>query len=227
MNVESREQAKTEVRRMAADLTAGTDHETYAVPRSTRTTGWWPSPGPTSTARLDREMGDAVPGDVSELLRGLDEGSAVVAIGAAGSGKSTAAAAARALGYTVISLDELRREVSPRRDAGDQSATRPAVAAQNALFDEALSAGKSVYLDSTNVEGHVRAGLIEQARRHGRTVVALRFLPGLSICQVRNAARQDSRRVPEDVLAWQYVGARNATEAVLLAEGFTAVHDVG
>ncbi|WP_161693457.1 ATP-binding protein [Streptomyces boluensis] len=42
-------------------------------------------------------------------IRTLTEGVLTVAVGAAGSGKSTAAADARALGYTVICLDELRR----------------------------------------------------------------------------------------------------------------------
>ncbi|NBE53973.1 ATP-binding protein [Streptomyces boluensis] len=75
----------------------------------------------------------------------------------------------------------------------------------------------------------MRAGLIERARRHGRPVVALRFLPGLAVCRARNDARTGadaSRRVPDDVLAWQYDGAQHATEAALLAEGFTAAHTV-
>ncbi|WP_162001907.1 ATP-binding protein [Streptomyces violaceusniger] len=41
-----------------------------------------------------------------------------------------------------------------------------------ALLEQHLSAGATVFLDSTNAEPHVRAGLVERARRHGRPVVA-------------------------------------------------------
>ncbi|MDI3408370.1 ATP-binding protein [Streptomyces cavernicola] len=163
-------------------------------------------------------------GEVSELLRGLPQGVVVVAVGAAGSGKSTGAAVARAHGYTVICLDELRQEISG--DAGDQAATPLAVARQNTLLDAAMGAGEPVFLDSTNVEVRVRADLVARAHHHGRPVVALRFVPGRDVCQARNASRTGSARVPEDVLAWQYEGAQYASEAVLLAEGFIAAYTV-
>ncbi|MFB8000475.1 AAA family ATPase [Streptomyces sp. NPDC056002] len=111
-------------------------------------------------------------------------------------------------------------------DAGDQSATPAAVERQNALLEQHLSAGTTVFLDSTNVEDHVRASLVQQARRHGRPVVALRFLPHLDTCRARNRARPANRRVPDDVLAWQHARTREATPQALLAEGFTAAHDV-
>ncbi|MGC4923822.1 AAA family ATPase [Streptomyces sp. DT197] len=123
----------------------------------------------------------------------------------------------------------------PRLDAlvaDDAPATsrpaRPAtVARQNALLEQHLTAGSTLFLDSTNVEVLVRADLVERAPRHNRPIGALRFLPDLSTCLARNAQRPPGRRVPPDTLRWQHHLAREATPDALLREGFTAVHQVG
>ncbi|MFD8573410.1 AAA family ATPase [Streptomyces sp. NPDC059639] len=159
-------------------------------------------------------------------LADVDPTALVVAVGPGGSGKSTYSAAASARGLVVICLDALRQEVSATGDAGDQSATPAAVALQGALLDAHLRAGEGVFLDSTNVEIRVRADAIARARVHGRPVVALRFLPDLDVCRARNAARPANRRVPDNVLDWQHALAAQATVPALLAEGFTAAHDV-
>jgi hypothetical protein len=104
--------------------------------------------------------------------------------------------------------------------------TPAAVARQNVLLEQYLSVGATVFLDSTNVEPRVRAGLVELARRHRRPILALRILPALETCLARNAARPANRRVPDDALRWQHALAYQATEQALLAEGFTAVHQV-
>ncbi|WP_411575124.1 AAA family ATPase [Streptomyces fradiae] len=158
----------------------------------------------------------------TDVLRSIEPGTLVVAVGPGASGKSTFAAAARV--RTVLSLDTLREQIGG--DAGDQSVTPAAVAEQTRLLDWHLTEGTTVYLDSTNVEPHVRARLIEQADRHGRFITALRFLPDLDTCQARNAARPANRQVPADVLAWQHSLALTATPEALLAEGFTAAHDI-
>lgn len=152
----------------------------------------------------------------------LAPGTLVVGIGSGASGKSTFAADAPV--DVVICLDSLRREIGG--DEGDQSVTPAAVARQNALLEKHLSAGATVFLDSTNVEPHVRAQLVDQARHHGRPVVALRFLTDLDTCLTRNALRPANRRVPDDTLRWQHDLTREATPDVLLREGFTAVHQV-
>ncbi|MFB9580037.1 ATP-binding protein [Streptomyces goshikiensis] len=153
----------------------------------------------------------------------LVPGTLLVAVGPGASGKSTYAETAAV--DAVVCLDSLRREISGG-DAGDQSVTPAAVERQNALLEEHLGAGRTVFLDSTNVEPHVRAGLVERTRRRGRPIVALLFLPHLDTCLARNALRSADRRVPEDTLRWQHALAREATPDVLLGEGFTSVHHI-
>ncbi|MEV4438051.1 ATP-binding protein [Streptomyces sp. NPDC049577] len=150
----------------------------------------------------------------------LTPGTLLVAVGPGASGKSTYADTADV--DVVICLDSLRHEIGG--DTGDQSVTPAAAERQNALLEHYLSAGASVFLDSTNVEAHLRARLVERARRHGRPVVALRFLPDLNTCLARNRLRPANRRIPDDTLRWQHDLARAATPSVLLAEGFAAVH---
>ncbi|MGW9439616.1 AAA family ATPase [Streptomyces sp. NPDC055607] len=146
-----------------------------------------------------------------------------VAVGPAGSGKSTAAAWFPV--DAVVCLDELRREISGG-NPDDQSVTPAAVARQISLLNDHLAAGRSVFVDSTNLEPHVRAGLLELARRHGRQAFALRFPVDLDTCLARNAQRSDDRRVPEATLRWQHGLAQEATPEALLREGFTEVHDL-
>ncbi|MEU9535843.1 ATP-binding protein [Streptomyces sp. NPDC048213] len=163
-------------------------------------------------------MNDSAENNRTQLPRPL-----FVAVGPAGSGKSTAAAWFPA--DAVVCLDELRREISGG-NPGDQSVTPAAVARQISLLDEHLAAGRTVFVDSTNVEPHVRAGLLELARRHGLQAFALRFPVDLDTCLARNALRQDDRRVPEATLCWQHGLAQEATAEALLGEGFSEVHDM-
>ncbi|GAA2964896.1 hypothetical protein GCM10010518_59330 [Kitasatospora cinereorecta] len=152
----------------------------------------------------------------------LTPGTLLVAVGPGASGKSTYADTAAV--DAVVCLDSLRREIGG--DAGDQSVTPAAVERQNSLLEQHLSAGATVFLDSTNVEPHVRAQLVERARRRGRPIVALRFLPDLDTCLTRNAQRPANRQVPPDTLRWQHQLAQKATPDALLREGFTAVHHI-
>lgn len=163
----------------------------------------------------------------TSVLRAVVPGTLVVAVGPGGAGKSRFADDAfctEAVIEEVVCLDSLRQEIGG--DAGDQSVTPAAVALQNALLEKHLSAGTTVFLDSTNVEVSVRAALVRQARQHGRPIVALRFLPHLDTCRARNRERAANRQVPDDVLVWQHSLALAATPKALLAEGFTAAHDI-
>ncbi|MFF3958784.1 AAA family ATPase [Streptomyces sp. NPDC001890] len=158
---------------------------------------------------------------LTESLRGLAPGALVVAIGPGASGKSTAALTAPV--DAVISLDVLRGRIGTSQ--GDQSATPAAVEQQNRLLDTFLAAGRRVFLDSTNVEPHVRSELVERARRHQRPIIALRFGTDLDTCRARNRSRQEDRRVPDDVLTWQWSLTQQATPQVLMEEGFAAVYE--
>jgi len=176
--------------------------------------------GPDRWIAAPKDDGLAAAG--TDALRALEPGTVVVPVGPAGAGKSTFAVKAGLV--TVISFDVLREQIGG--DAGDQSLTPAAVERQNALLEEHLDAGTTVFLDSTNVEPRVRADLVERARRHGRPIVALRILPPLATCRARNRMRPDNRRVPDDTLAWQHSLALAATPHRLLAEGFSGAHDI-
>lgn len=145
------------------------------------------------------DEGDSEPAGPIVVVPPLDlaPGTLVVGIGSGASGKSTFAADAPV--DVVICLDSLRREIGG--DEGDQSVTPAAVARQNALLEQHLSAGDSVFLDSTNVEPHVRADLVARARRHRRPIIALRFPVDLETCRARNRLRPANRQVPDRVLA--------------------------
>ncbi|MFE9413918.1 AAA family ATPase [Streptomyces sp. NPDC006704] len=158
----------------------------------------------------------------TDVLRSLEPGTLVVAVGPGASGKSTFAVQAGIV--TVVCLDSLREQIGG--DAGDQALTPAAVVEQTILLEKYLSEGTTLYLDSTNVEVWVRAELVKRARRHGRPVVALRFLPHLDTCRARNRTRPANRQVPDSVLVWQHSLALAATPQSLLAEGFTAAHDI-
>ncbi|MFJ4879984.1 AAA family ATPase [Streptomyces sp. NPDC088745] len=152
----------------------------------------------------------------------LPPGALLVAVGPAASGKSTFADTAPV--DVVVCLDVLRGELGG--GPGDQTATPAAVARQDSLLEQYLSAGTSVFVDSTNLEERVRAGLVERARRHKRPAVALRFLTDLDTCRARNELRPADRCVPEDTLRWQHRTALAVTPEVLYAEGFTAVYTI-
>ncbi|MFY0516019.1 AAA family ATPase [Streptomyces anulatus] len=152
----------------------------------------------------------------------LAPGTLLVAVGPGASGKSTYADTV--VVDAVVSLDALRHEIGG--DAGDQSVTPAAVERQNNLLEWHLSAGETVFLDSTNVEPRIRTELVARARWHGRPVVALRFLPDLDLCLARNELRPLNRRVPEETLRWQHALTQEATVPTLLGEGFTSVHHI-
>ena len=155
---------------------------------------------------------------------GLPPGTLLVTVGPGGAGKSAFAAAAvsAAAVDAVVCLDALCRETAG--PLGDRSVTLAAVVRQAKLLEQHLAAGETVLADSDNTDPRMRTSLLEHARRHRRPAVAVRFSIGLATCLQRNRARPFSMRVPENVLRRQHGLARHATEAVLLAEGFTAVY---
>ncbi|MBT2439823.1 AAA family ATPase [Streptomyces sp. ISL-36] len=165
---------------------------------------------------------DAADHEQRQSMALFTPGTLVVPVGPGGSGKSRFAAMFPS--SWVVCLDELRERISG--DAGDQSATREAVALQDLLIPARLTRGLTTVVDSTNVEARVRRGLVDKARQHGRPVAAIVFLTDLDTCEARNARRSANRRVPLPVLRRQHEQTLAALP-LLVDEGFTDVRTVG
>jgi predicted kinase len=116
----------------------------------------------------------------------------VLLVGAAGSGKSTWAAA-RFGSSQVVSSDALRAMVSD--DAADQSATRDAFRILHLIARARVERGLLTVIDATNLLAPSRRPLLALARSHGRPVVAVVFDVPLATLLARNATRD--RAVPE------------------------------
>lgn len=124
-----------------------------------------------------------------------------IAIGLPGSGKSTHFTQHDSFKDAVIlSSDELRQELLG--NVNDQS--------DNAkVFDElhkralhALSEGKDVVLDSTNVTMKTRRIIFDKFRKKADMIVAHYFNTSYEVCLKRNKGRE--RHVPEHVIARMY-----------------------
>lgn len=97
-------------------------------------------------------------GDRSMPQLNLVPGTLLIAVGPAASGKSTYAETTTV--DIVSCLDTTRQDIAG--DAGGQFATPAAVARQHAFPGQHLTDRSTLFLDSTNVEVHMRAELVEQ-----------------------------------------------------------------
>ena len=130
----------------------------------------------------------------------------VILVGLPGSGKSTFYAQRFAATHVHVSRDNFPNNRNPGR--------RQAV-----LLEEALTAGRDVVVDNTNLRTADRAPIIEAARRHGATVVGYAFEPDVARCRERNRKRQGRARVPDVAI----YAARKKLEPPSRAEGFDAL----
>ncbi|MFG2977742.1 AAA family ATPase [Streptomyces sp. NPDC048331] len=142
----------------------------------------------------------------------------VVLLGAAGAGKSALASTWPAT--QVLELDHFRALVSD--DAGDQEATADAVTALHCVLEARLARKLTTVIDATHTDAPVRARLVDTARRHGATPIALLVATPLSVCLERNRRRPENGRVPEDVVRAQHA-AIVAAHPYLHDEGFEHV----
>jgi protein phosphatase len=124
--------------------------------------------------------------------------SAIVLIGASGSGKSTFARR-HFLRTQVISSDECRALVSD--DENDQNASADAFALVYFLAELRLARGKLTVVDSTAVEPSSRAKLLEIAGKRGFRKIAVVFDIPESLCVTRDAER--GRSVGPAIIAAQ------------------------
>jgi predicted kinase len=130
----------------------------------------------------------------------------VILVGLPGSGKSTFYAQRFAATHVHVSRDNFPNNRNPGR--------RQAV-----LLEEALTAGRDVVVDNTNLRAADRAPIIDAARRHGASVVGYAFEPDVARCRERNRKRQGRARVPDVAI----YAARKKLEPPSRAEGFDAL----
>ncbi|UED85297.1 AAA family ATPase [Streptomyces profundus] len=146
----------------------------------------------------------------------ITPGELIVLVGPSAAGKSTFASQYPPTWR--VCLDVFRGLVAD--DETDQSATPPAAEIQNLLLDARMARGLTSIVDSTNLMGHVRRGLLARARYYRCPAVAVLFHVPLKDCRTRNAAR--TRQVPADVLTHQHTLIPTANQ--LATEGFERVH---
>jgi len=133
----------------------------------------------------------------------------VILIGLQASGKTTFRRQRFDGTHVVVSKDDFRNNRRPERR-------------QRFLIQEALSAGRSVVVDNTNVSLQERAALLEQAKAHSARAIGFFFPSKLEDSLRRNAARTGRALVPEVAIK------AKATLLVLptLAEGFAELYVV-
>lgn len=149
-----------------------------------------------------------------------------VLIGAAGAGKSTAAARHWPPGQ-ILSLDALRGMAAG--DPCDQEATAEAVAVLALLLRARLLRRLPTVVDATHADRSDRAAILDAAAENSVTAAAVVLDVPLAVCLARNAARPGpppgtrwGRRVPEAVVREQHARIQAALPG-LHAEGFTEV----
>ncbi|MEU5958807.1 ATP-binding protein [Streptomyces sp. NPDC047525] len=148
----------------------------------------------------------------------IPDPSLIVLIGASGSGKTTLASTWPAT--QVLELDQFRAMVSDC--AGDQTATSAAAALMHAALKARLARRLTTVISATNTEAVIRKGLIDVARAHGVPTVALLVSTPADVCVKRQADRDPTLAVPEDVVRRQHADAVKAFPQ-LRGEGFDHV----
>lgn len=149
----------------------------------------------------------------------------LVPVAPAAAGKSTLARRLVAAGFDaadVVSSDLIRGLAAFGGDVTNQDNNAAVFAEVDKQCDIRLRAGRSVYLDATNLDARSRARAVAQAHAHGLPAVALLSRPlGLDELVTRNASRD--RNVPDFVLARHHARHAAITVASLYSEGFDLV----
>lgn len=138
-----------------------------------------------------------------------DQPELVLAIGPSGVGKSTQFSMAyEQYEYEKFSLDALRHEFYDPVDyaAAYAASTEDPKFTQNAnsRFMQLVRAGKSVYVDNTNLSPKRRAFYISEARRRGYYITGDVMMTNLATIVSRQKTRRD-KTVPESAVKQQYM----------------------
>jgi protein phosphatase len=129
----------------------------------------------------------------------IPEGSLVMTIGPAASGKSTFLAK-HFKPTEIVSSDVCRGIVCD--DMTSQDYNRQAFQLFHDIIDKRISIGRTTVADATNLEVKARAQLREIADKHKVPVYALVFDRSLDTCMAQNAMRE--RQVPEHIILRHY-----------------------
>lgn len=139
----------------------------------------------------------------------------IITVGIPGSGKSTLVADAH---LPVVSSDAIRGELLG--DEACQDRSNEIWAEVHRRITDHLNAGRSVILDSTNVDPAHRAPLLEIARAAGAVPVAWRLTTWHRAS--RRSNRRRARVVPEPVMTHMArLFNERCTPEALTAEGWT------
>ena len=151
----------------------------------------------------------------------IPDPSMVVLIGAAGSGKSTFAAA-HFEADEILSSDAYRRMLTG--DAADQRASGLAFRRLHEELSRRLARSRLTVVDATNVTPHARRVLVGRARDADLPAVAIVLDLPTEVVHARNRGRVE-RVVPEDVVDRHLAALRDTIASGRLdAEGFAVVH---
>lgn len=144
----------------------------------------------------------------------------VVLVGAAGSGKSTWAAA-HYRSAEIVSSDALRAIVGS--GTGDLDASTDAFAALDLILAARVRRGLTTVIDTLGFDRDRRLAYLALGRGAGMPCVAVHFTAPHAVCRARNAERD--RPVPAAALA-QQVKRSTAVAAELAAEGWDRVQSI-
>ncbi|WP_308220266.1 AAA family ATPase [Kineococcus sp. TRM81007] len=161
----------------------------------------------------------------------------LVLVGAAGSGKTTlrrALLTRTAQALTVVSLDDLRRELRAADAAAGrpvrelQGYSLPAVRRARRRCQALAGLGAGYLADATHLRRAERVVHVRAAAAAGLPAEAV-LMPDLPLDELlrRDRGRPPEERVPADVLGRHAHRRSLLTAAGLRADGFTAVHEVG
>lgn len=121
----------------------------------------------------------------------------ILLVGIPASGKSTLAARLIGKGYVCLSADDIRHELwGEVTEQGDKERVFEIFFAR---MERAMSEGRDIVIDNTNINPMHRKQILERATRLSYQDVQLWILDvPLDVCLERNRARE--RQVPEEIL---------------------------